>query len=199
LSPSLPFTPRSTENQTPQTQPLIKRVYGSGSSFDITADGSKIIYAKLDDYEQFYKFYDLYLFDLKTKKETRLSEGLRARDPSWSPDPDPDNPQIVAVINQSGTNNLALINLPSSSSSINENQPTYKLISKKDIVYLTNFRDGTQLSQPTWSPNGNLVSQWGQDSLFCLASGLSGYIYFKSGFRQYRQFYPSAHLLRQIY
>jgi len=164
LSPSLPFTPRSTENQTPQTQPLIKRVYGSGSSFDITADGSKIIYAKLDDYEQFYKFYDLYLFDLKTKKETRLSEGLRARDPSWSPDPDPDNPQIVAVINQSGTNNLALINLPSSSSSINENQPTYKLISKKDIVYLTNFRDGTQLSQPTWSPNGDRIafSAWRQ-------------------------------------
>jgi len=172
LSPPLPETPRSTENQTPQSQPLIKRVYGSGSSFDITADGSKIIYAKLGDYEQFYKFYDLYLFDLETEKETRLSEGLRARDPSWSPNPDPDpyNPQIVAVINQSGTNNLALINLhspssPGTNSSINENQQrTYKPITKKDIIYLTDFRDGTQLSQPSWSPDGKIIalSAWHQ-------------------------------------
>jgi Tol biopolymer transport system component len=159
LSLSLPFTPRSTKDQ---TQPLTKRVYERGSSFDFTTDGSKIIYAKLDDYEQFYKFYDLYLFDLKTEKETRLSEGLRARDPNWSPDPE--NLQIVTVINQSGTNNLALINLPSPSSSINENQSTYKLITKEDIVYLTDFRDGTQLSQPSWSPNGDRIalSAWRQ-------------------------------------
>ncbi|MEA3454225.1 MAG: BamA/TamA family outer membrane protein, partial [Candidatus Caldatribacteriota bacterium] len=91
-----------------------------------------------------------------------LSEGLRARDPNWSPDPE--NPQIVTLINQSGTNNLALINLASPSSSINENQSTYKLITKEDIVYLTNFRDGTQLSQPTWSPNGDRIafSAWRQ-------------------------------------
>jgi hypothetical protein len=161
LNPSLPLTPRSTKNRT-QIQPLIKRVYGRDSSFSISSDGSRIIYAKLDDYEQFYKFYDLYSFDVKTEKENRLSEGLRARDPSWSPDPD--NPQIVAVINQSGTNNLALINLPSSSSSINENQSTYKLISKEDIVYLTDFRDGTQLYQPSWSPKGDMIalSAWRQ-------------------------------------
>jgi len=161
LSPSLPLTPRSTKNRI-QTQPLIKRTYGRDSSFSLSPDYSKIIYAKLDDYKQFYKFYDLYLFDLKTEKKVRLSEGLRARDPSWSPDPD--NPQIVAVINQSGTNNLALINSPSPSSSINENHPTYKLITKEDIVYLTDFRDGTQLSQPSWSPNGDRIalSAWRQ-------------------------------------
>ena len=167
LSSSLPLTVRSDKNL---SQPLIKRVYGSGSSFDITADGSKVIYAKLDDYEQFYKFYDLYLFDLETEKETRLSEGLRARDPSWSPDPDPKNPQIVAVINQSGTNNLALINLHSSTptltpnSSINENQSTYKPITKEDITYLTDFQDGTQIFQPSWSPKGDRIafSVWRQ-------------------------------------
>mgnify|MGYP001048374059 CR=1 FL=1 len=161
LNPSLPLTPHSTKNRT-EAQPLIKRTYGRDSSFSISPDGSKIIYAKLGDYEQFNKFYDLYLFDLETEKETRLSEGLRARDPNWSPDPDPDNPQIVAVINQSGTNNLALINLPSSSlgtnSSINENQHVYKPITKEDIIYLTDFRDGTQLSQPSWSPDGKMIA-----------------------------------------
>ena len=157
LSPSLPSTPRSTKNE-----PLIRRIYGRDSSFSLSVDGSKIIYAKLDDYEQFYNFYDLYLFDLKTEKETRLSEGLRARDPSWSPDPK--NPQIVAVINQSGTNNLALFNLPSPNSSIHEDQPTYKLITKEDMVYLTDFRDGTQLYQPSWSPKGDRIafSAWRQ-------------------------------------
>jgi len=157
LSPSLPLTPRSIKNE-----PLIKRTYGRDSSFSLSADGSKIIYAKLDDYEQFYKFYDLYSFDLKTEKETRLSERLRARDPNWSPEPE--NPQIVAVINQSGTNNLALINLPSPNSLINENQHTYKLITKEDIIYLTNFRDDTQLYQPSWSPKGDRIafSAWRQ-------------------------------------
>jgi len=157
LSSFAPLTYLTIKNQS-----LIKRTYGRNSSFSISPDNSKIIYAKLGNYEQFYKFYDLYLFELKTEKETRLSEGLRARDPNWSPDPD--NNQIVAVINQSGTNNLALINLPSSNSSINENHPTYKPITKEDIVYLTDFRDGTQLYQPSWSPKGDMIalSAWHQ-------------------------------------
>ncbi|TFG92762.1 MAG: hypothetical protein E4G71_01555, partial [Candidatus Atribacteria bacterium] len=157
MSPSLLLTPRSIKNES-----LIKRTYGSDSSFSLSTDSSKIIYAKLDDYEQFYKFYDLYLFDVKIEKEIRLSEGLRARDPSWSFDPE--NPQIVAVINQSGTNNLALINLRSSNSSVNETQHTYKPITKDDIVYLTSFRDGTQLYQPSWSPKGDVIafSAWRQ-------------------------------------
>ncbi len=159
LSPSLSLAPLSTKNQ---NQPTIKRVYGSGSSFDINTDDSKIIYSKLGDYEQFYKFYDLYLFDLKTEKETRLSKGLRARDPIWSPDPE--NPQIATIINQSGTNNLALINLQSSNSSINKIQNTYKPINNEDIIYLTDFRDDTQLYQPSWSPDGSLIalSAWRQ-------------------------------------
>jgi len=157
LSSFAPLTYSTIKNQS-----LIKRTYGRNSSFSIYPDSSKIIYAKLGDYEQFYKYYDLYLYDLKSEKEVRLSEGLRARNPSWSPDPD--NPQIVAVINQSGTNNLALINLHSPNSSINENQPTYKAIRKEDITYLTDFRDGTQLYQPSWSPNGNIIafSAWRQ-------------------------------------
>ncbi|GAG67957.1 unnamed protein product [marine sediment metagenome] len=115
----------------------------------------------MGNYEQFYKFYDLYFFDLKTKNEVRLSEGLRARDPCWSPDLE--NPQIVAVINDSGTNNLILINLNSipdqTSSSL-----AAPLITKEDITYLTDFRDRTQLYQPSWSPKGDMIalSAWRQ-------------------------------------
>ena len=156
LSSFAPLTYSTIKNQS-----LIKRTYGRDSSFSISTDGSKIIYSKLGDYKQFYKFYDLYLFDLKTDKEIRLSEGLRARDPCWSPEPD--NPKIVAIINKSGTNNLILINLNSilnqTSSSL-----TTPHITKEDITYLTDFRDDTQLYQPSWSPKGDMIalSAWRQ-------------------------------------
>ena len=156
LSSFAPLTYSTIKNQS-----LIKRTYGRDSSFSISPDSSKIIYSKLGDYEQFYKFYDLYLFDLKTENETRLSEGLRARDPDWSPDPD--NTQIVAVINEAGTNNLVLINL-NSILDRNSSSLAAPLITKEDITYLTDFHDRTQLYQPSWSPKGNMIalSAWRQ-------------------------------------
>jgi len=159
IDPLSSFTPLTYS--TIKNQSLIKRAYGRDSSFSISADSSKIIYSKLIDYEQFYKFYDLYLYDLKTEKEIRLTEGLRIRDPEWSPKPN--NAQIVAVINESGTNNLILINLNSIF-----NQTTSSLatppITKEDITYLTDFRDDTQLYQPSWSSQGDMIalSAWRQ-------------------------------------
>lgn len=150
LSSFAPLTYSTIKNQF-----LIKRTYGRDSSFAISPDNSKIIYAKLGDYEQFYRFYDLYLFDLKTEKETRLSEGLRVRDPNWSPDPD--NPQIVAIINDAGTNNLILINLNSIPDQASSSSAVPS-ITKESITYLTDFRDGTQLFQPSWSPNGEMIA-----------------------------------------
>ncbi|MEA1939441.1 MAG: BamA/TamA family outer membrane protein, partial [Candidatus Caldatribacteriota bacterium] len=161
------FTPLTYS--TIKNQSLIKRTYGRNSTFSISPDNSKIIYAKLDNYKQYYKFYDLYLLDLKTEKDIRLSEGLRARDPSWSPDPD--NPQIVTVINQSGINNLALINIDleslKSSSKNSKNHDNKPIITKEDLSYLTNFQDDTQLYQPSWSPNGEMIvlSAWHNGSL----------------------------------
>jgi len=73
LISSVPVTFSNLSNQKSQT--LIKRVYGQDSSFSISGDSSKIIYSKLGNYEQFYEYYDLYLFDLRTNKEIRLSEG----------------------------------------------------------------------------------------------------------------------------
>jgi len=153
LSSLLPLTIYAIKDK---NHSVIKRTYGRDSSFGISPDNSKIIFSKLVNYKQFYKFYDLYLYNLKTNKQTRLSKGLRIRDPNWSPKPN--NTQIVAVINESGINNLILINLHSSPSVVNKNQLTYEPVTKKNIVYLTNFHDDTQLYQPTWSPQGDKIA-----------------------------------------
>ena len=156
-------------------QSLIKRTYGSNSSFDVSADQSRIIYSKLMNFEQYNYFYDLFLYNLKTKKEIRLSKGLRARDPDWSPDST--NPQIVTVINHAGINNLALINIDLDSiinASSNENHiPESLSITRKDILYLTDFCDNVQLYQPSWSPNGKIIalSVWQNGTLdICLVN-----------------------------
>jgi Tol biopolymer transport system component len=69
----------------------------------------------------------------------------------------------MAVINQSGTTNLALINL---NSILEQTSSSFAVppITKENITYLTDFQDGTQLSQPSWSPDGKMIalSAWHQ-------------------------------------
>ncbi|MFQ5793730.1 MAG: DPP IV N-terminal domain-containing protein [Candidatus Bipolaricaulia bacterium] len=49
-------------------------------------DGSRLVYAKLDIYKHFYRYQDLYLYDLRTGKEERLTWGARAYYPAFMPD-----------------------------------------------------------------------------------------------------------------
>ncbi|MEA2021560.1 MAG: BamA/TamA family outer membrane protein, partial [Candidatus Caldatribacteriota bacterium] len=170
-------SPASLTQSIIKKQSLIKRTYGSNSSFDVSPDQSKIIYSKLINFEQYNYFYDLFLYDLKTKKEIRLSKGLRARDPDWSPDSA--NPQIVTVINHSGINNLALINIDLDSimnTLTDENNiPKFLSITRKDIIYLTDFQNNVQIYQPSWSPNGKIIalSVWQNGSLDIYTVSLS--------------------------
>ncbi|MFQ5794169.1 MAG: DPP IV N-terminal domain-containing protein [Candidatus Bipolaricaulia bacterium] len=49
-------------------------------------DGSRLVYAKLDIYRHSYFYQDLYLYDVKTGKEERLTQGARAYYPALMPD-----------------------------------------------------------------------------------------------------------------
>ena len=149
-----PFTfPRIDE------QLLVKRTYGRDSSYDISSDYSTLIYAKLDNFNRYYRYYDLYFHDIKTKKEIRLSKGLRARDPIFSSsNSEKDHQKIIAIVNQSGTNNLISIDLKHLQTSTELKLHNLKLISNEDVVYLTHLKENSQLYHPALSPNGNIIA-----------------------------------------
>ncbi len=168
LDPYSVSTPLSLTSSIIKKQAILKRNYGRDSSFSISPDGNKIIYAKLPEDNLYYQFFDLYLYDLENKKDIRLSKGLRLKDPAWSPNSNQKNPQIVAVINNLGTQNLVLINIPLSRLKEQHNF----FLQPKDIIYLTHFTEGTQIYQPAWSPQGDIIafSAWkdGQQDIYLL-------------------------------
>ena len=99
--------------------------------FSWSPDGRKLVYTKLKGGK-----YELFIYDVEQEVERRISAGLRAKDPAFSPDGD----KIVFVRNQDGTNNLARVNANGS-----------------HIQTLTNHNDGTQYYGPKWSPDGNRI------------------------------------------
>lgn len=64
--------------------------------------GNRIFYSKAGYYNKFYIFKDLYVYDLNTRKEKRLTSGLRIQDPAISSD----GKTIVFVKNEKGTRSL---------------------------------------------------------------------------------------------
>lgn len=135
---------------------LIKRAFGQESSYCFSPDKKYLLYSKLTQYNQYYSFYDLYLYFFNTKKQLKLTEKIRIKDPSWYPGPEEMN-EIVAVVNDFGTNNLVLFSLENLSEFENKKHQD-KLISFSDFQYLTDFTEGIQVSQPTWSPLGNMIA-----------------------------------------
>ncbi len=144
---------------------LIKRTSGHGTSYSLSPDQQYLIYTKLTQYEKYYSYHDLFLYHLENGKQVRISEGIRIKDPAWRPDYSQN--QIAAVINQAGSNNLVLFsieqsvvnNLHNINKVQNENKTSRQdSLSFSDLIYLTDFSDGTQISQPVWSPQGNQIA-----------------------------------------
>jgi len=101
-------------------------------------DGKKILYSKMGfcpDKRAFLN--DIYLIDIERGKKTRLTSGLRATQPSFSPDGE----KIVFVKKEGGNSNLCLLNLKDGK-----------------VFSLTNSYDGlTQNFSPSFSPDGRSI------------------------------------------
>ncbi len=120
-----------------ETQEAEQVAGGLRSAASWSPDGEKLVYAKRVKPNKYGSHVnDIYLYDLKTEKEKRLTHELRATDPRWSPD----GQSILVVLNGDGTRNLALLD------------PDGKLVRA-----LTDNQDGTQYYGPRWSSGGDKI------------------------------------------
>ena len=154
LTPHLYPTIRKYDLNSKKESILIKRTAGQGISYCLSPNYQYLIYSKLIQYQHYYAFHDLFLYNLNTGKQSKLTEKMRIKDPTWHPDPFIG--KLAAVINEAGTNNLVLLSFDTPQ--LENNLLQNKTISFSDLLYLTDFKDGIQISQPVWSPHGDKIA-----------------------------------------
>jgi hypothetical protein len=85
----------------------IKRVVsGVSSRFSVAPDGTRICFSrKIRSNDRGYLRNDLYIYSVDSKKEKRLTRGLRVTNPVWSPD----GARIACVVAAEGRQRVALV------------------------------------------------------------------------------------------
>lgn len=154
ITPQSYPTIRQYDPLTSKESILIKRTSGLEISYSLSPDQNYLLYSKLINYQQYYTFHDLFLYNLNTGKQYQITEKLRIKDPAWHPDHS--SSKIAAVINEAGTNNLVLFTL--NIEQFEKKVLPEKIILFSDLIYLTDFHDGTQIAQPVWSPQGDKIA-----------------------------------------
>ncbi len=97
-------------------------------------DSGKLVYAKRPSPGSLY--YDIFIYDVQSGVEERVSKNLRSRDPAFSPG----DSLIVFVRNEGGNNAIGIINVDGTGQR-----------------YISATRDGTQFYTPSFSPDGSRV------------------------------------------
>lgn len=113
-------------------------VEGVRSTVSVTPDGRTLVYAKVSsDNPHWSRWSDLYTFDLDSRKETRITRGLRAFNPRLSPD----GRRIVFAYGSDGTLNIGTCDLDGT-----------------EVRPLTDVPAGHQVYTPVWSPDGSTIA-----------------------------------------
>jgi Tol biopolymer transport system component len=116
----------------------------SGTALAWSAEGTRLYFTKIEITRNTDYYDDLYAYDLAKGCETRLTKGLRARDPH----PSPDGTKLLFVMNRMGRTRLAVLDLPAALK-----HPA----GEKDVTFLTDWSD-EQYETPVWSPDGNVIA-----------------------------------------
>ena len=122
-----------------------KQIHGGINSIPAWApDGQKIYYSRRSKPDKNGShFNDIYVYDLKKKKETRLTQGLRSRYLHVSPDGE----KIVFVSAHDGNHNISIFD-----------------IGTKKVSIILEYQHGEQVFQPQWSPDGKTI-------VYCYSTG----------------------------
>ncbi|NUM68751.1 PD40 domain-containing protein, partial [candidate division KSB1 bacterium] len=103
-------------------------------AFSWSPDGAQLGYSRKSGKNPHHSvLYDLYLYDIKNKKEKRLTHAARAHSPSWSPD----GKMLACVVNGDGSQNIALYD-----------------IAADRLKLITSHKTQEQAYTPQWSPDG---------------------------------------------
>ncbi len=110
---------------------------GVSSRAVFSPDGNRLAYAKHERADAYgARLSDLFVYDLGTKKETRLTKKARAAEPQWSPD----GSSLVCVLNADGTHRLAVLGADGSG---------------LQVIY--GGEGGKQIYAPQYSPDGSRI------------------------------------------
>jgi Tol biopolymer transport system component len=121
--------------KTKQTNKVVDRVR---SSLSFSPDGKSLYYSKLTyDNPHWSRVYDIYRYDLKEEKETRITKGLRAQNAKLSQD----GTKFVFAYGSDGTLNVGSCD-----------------VDGRNVRQLTNFSNGDQVYTPEWSPDGKQIA-----------------------------------------
>lgn len=107
------------------------------NNLDVSPDGEKIVYPKYGYGKNQSLGYDIYVFDLLTKKKTVLIKSKRANYPKFSPD----GKSILFVAHKNSTSQLYTMNM-------NSNK----------IKQITNNQGDVQIITPNWKPDGKAIA-----------------------------------------
>ena len=108
-----------------------------GTSPSWSPDGNELVYGRVSKPDKHGStYFDLYRYDIKKKKEKRLTHGSRGRYPAFSPD----GKEIVFVTTNDGASSLMVYD-----------------IKTETIRELLSFEEIRQAYKLDWSPDGNSI------------------------------------------
>lgn len=119
----------------------------AGGEGAVHPDGSYVMFSRVDWYRDIYAYADLFRRDLVTGDETRLTNGLRAREPDISPD----GRHVVFTTTRAGTSHLMIADVEDVVGTMRE------LVThdRFELVYTPRFSpDGRSVVYSCWSHGG---------------------------------------------